>query len=80
MEQNQAGVLNPNSPTHYERVAGIDTPMVMKAQTFSKLKNMPKYNSLADEERRYYEDKYNISKYDELPFCIVVPTYNNENN
>jgi len=29
-------------------------------------------------EYSYYEQKYNISSYEELPFCIVVPTYNNK--
>ena len=24
-----------------------------------------------------YEEKYNISKYEEKPFCVVIPTYNN---
>jgi glycosyltransferase involved in cell wall biosynthesis len=28
-------------------------------------------------ERLYFEEKYNIGKYEELPFCIVVPTFNN---
>jgi glycosyltransferase involved in cell wall biosynthesis len=30
-----------------------------------------------NEEKEYYESKYNISKYQEQPFCIVVPSYNN---
>lgn len=30
------------------------------------------------EEKEYYEKKYNISKYEELPFCLVIPTFNNK--
>lgn len=30
------------------------------------------------EEYEYYEKKYDISSYEELPFCIVVPTFNNK--
>lgn len=31
------------------------------------------------EEINYYENKYSIGNYSELPFCIVVPTFNNGN-
>ena len=33
--------------------------------------------AMAAEERDYYEKKYNISQYEELPFCIVVPSHDN---
>ena len=33
---------------------------------------------LADEEREYFKEKYNIDKYEELPFCLVIPTFNNK--
>lgn len=33
-----------------------------------------------DEEREYYQSRYNTDKYEELPFCIVVPTFNNREN
>lgn len=34
---------------------------------------------LMDDEKNYYEEKYQISKYEklQLPFCIIVPSYNN---
>lgn len=32
---------------------------------------------MIDIERRYYERKYQISKYSEKSFCIVIPTFNN---
>jgi cellulose synthase/poly-beta-1,6-N-acetylglucosamine synthase-like glycosyltransferase len=35
---------------------------------------------IAMEEKDYYESRYSISKYEEKPFCIVVPTYNNAAN
>lgn len=37
-----------------------------------------KPSSLSDEEREYFVKKYNIDKYEELPFCIIIPTFNNE--
>lgn len=36
-------------------------------------------DKLAQQEKNYYEQRYNIGKYEEHPFCIVVPTYNNVN-
>lgn len=36
-------------------------------------------NSFLDQEYKYYEKTYKISKYKELPFCIVVPTFKNFN-
>lgn len=32
---------------------------------------------MAQEEKKYYEEKYEVSKYPEMPFCIVVPSYMN---
>jgi glycosyltransferase involved in cell wall biosynthesis len=32
---------------------------------------------VAQAEYNYYEKAYNISGYKELPFCVVVPTFNN---
>jgi cellulose synthase/poly-beta-1,6-N-acetylglucosamine synthase-like glycosyltransferase len=37
-------------------------------------------SALAEEEKAYYEAKYSISKYEELPFCIVIPSFNNVKN
>ena len=37
-------------------------------------------NDLSKEEVEYYEHKYNVGKYNELPFCVVIPTYNNAPN
>ena len=37
-------------------------------------------SELALQEKAYYEEKYQISKYEELPFCIVVPSYKNVAN
>lgn len=34
-------------------------------------------SELAQQERMYFEEKYNVSKYPEMPFCIVVPSYMN---
>lgn len=34
-------------------------------------------SELAQEDKKYYEDKYHISKYKEMPICVVVPSYNN---
>ena len=28
-------------------------------------------------ERAYFEEKYHVSKYQEKPICVVVPTFNN---
>lgn len=39
--------------------------------------NQGRESALAKQERDYYERKYNLSRYPELPFCIVVPSYNN---
>jgi glycosyltransferase involved in cell wall biosynthesis len=38
------------------------------------------HSELSNEEESYYELKYKISQYDELPFCVVVPTFNNAQN
>ena len=35
-------------------------------------------NQLKDKERQYYQNKYHINQYKELPFCIIVPTFNNK--
>lgn len=35
---------------------------------------------LAKREKEYYEKKYEISRYEELPFCIVIPSFNNAKN
>jgi hypothetical protein len=32
---------------------------------------------LVKEEQAYYEKKYEISSYEELPFCVVVPSFRN---
>lgn len=32
------------------------------------------------EELSYYQEKYQIGSYAELPFCVVVPTFNNKEN
>lgn len=32
---------------------------------------------LAKAEAAYYEQKYSIGDYDQLPICVVVPTHNN---
>lgn len=32
---------------------------------------------MAQAEKKYYEEKYQISAYPEQPFCIVIPTFNN---
>lgn len=37
-------------------------------------------SALAEEEKAYYEAKYSINKYEELPFCIVIPSFNNVKN
>jgi len=34
-------------------------------------------SDLAKQEHDYYQNKYQIDSYPELPFCIVVPTHNN---
>ena len=31
----------------------------------------------SQEEKEYYEQKYNISKYEELPICVFIPSFNN---
>ena len=31
-------------------------------------------------EKSYYEQEYEISRFKELPFCIIVPTYQNIKN
>lgn len=33
---------------------------------------------IAEEEKVYYQNKYQTDKYEELPFCLVVPTFNNK--
>jgi len=38
------------------------------------------FSQKTTEEYNYYELKYNISRYQEWPFCVVVPTYNNVEN
>ena len=32
---------------------------------------------MIEKERRHYEEKYHISQFEEQPFCIVVPSFNN---
>ena len=35
---------------------------------------------LVAEEKAYFEEKYKVSEYKELPFCVVVPSYKNVAN
>lgn len=35
---------------------------------------------IAQEELQYFTKKYQIDRYEELPFCIVIPTINNKAN
>lgn len=42
--------------------------------------NLTQNNEVVDEEREYFRSRYNTDGYKELPFCIVVPTFNNKDN
>ena len=33
---------------------------------------------LADQQKEYFTQKYHIDKYEEIPFCLIVPTFNNK--
>jgi hypothetical protein len=55
---------------------------MVKARQWKELVDLPittppTPSKQADIEYQYYQRKYNIDQYDELPFCIVVPTFNN---
>ena len=41
------------------------------------MKYIPLSSPLALKEKAYYEKHYSISKYEELPICVVIPSYNN---
>ena len=60
--------------------AGISTEQAVNAKKYLDLKDMPADSELALQEKAYYEEKYQISKYEELPFCVVVPSYKNVAN
>ena len=57
--------------------ASITYEQAGKSKKYLALKKQSLDSELAIEEKEYYEKKYNISSYEELPICVVVPTYNN---
>lgn len=55
----------------------ITTEQFLRAIALTNASGTAGASAILEEERTYYEKKYGISQYKELPFCIVVPTYNN---
>ncbi len=51
---------------------------MMRALHFEQIIYLPESHALNSVEERYYEKKYQISKYEkELPLCINVNSHNN---
>ena len=60
--------------------AGISSEQAAQAKKFIELKNIDADSELAIQEKTYFEEKYKVSEYKELPFCVVVPSYKNVAN
>jgi glycosyltransferase involved in cell wall biosynthesis len=68
---------NPYLDDEYSYITSEDLKRVKKWR-YMVGQDFTRPSLLADEEKEYYTKKYHIDKYEELPFCIIVPTFNNK--
>ena len=60
-------------------IANITLDQRNNAVSWKDIKNLDFFASspAVVKEREYYEQKFSVSKYEQLPFCIVIPSHNN---